>query len=76
MVSTKNKTKSVNQKRTNSTPTKQVVLLEEDEEDAGLSKGIIRSRGEFPHSTLFLSITYRCTEANEKRIPRNRKKRR
>jgi hypothetical protein len=47
MVSTKNETKSVKQQRTNSTPTKQVVLLEEDEEDAGLSKGVIRSEVNF-----------------------------
>jgi hypothetical protein len=47
MVSTNKKTESVNPQRVNSTPTKQVVLLEEDEEDIDLRKGIIRSEVNF-----------------------------
>ena len=49
MVSTKNKTKSATTQRTNSTPPKQVVLLEEYEEDNAkyptdlLPQGTIRS---------------------------------
>jgi hypothetical protein len=47
MVSTNKKTKPVNPQRANSTPTKQVVLLEEDEEDIDLRKGVIRSEVNF-----------------------------
>jgi hypothetical protein len=53
MVSTKKKTKSVNSQRVNPTPTKQVVLLEEDEEDNVkyptdlLPQGTIRSEVNF-----------------------------
>jgi hypothetical protein len=47
MVSTKRNTKTSISQRVNSTPTKQVVLLEEDEEDTGLSNGIIRSEVNF-----------------------------
>jgi replication initiator protein A len=47
MVSAKKKTKPVTTQLANSTPTKQIVLLEEDEEDIGLPKGIIRSEVNF-----------------------------
>jgi replication initiator protein A len=47
VVSTRNKTKYVKTPPANSTPTKQVVLLEEDEEDIDLSKGVIRSEVNF-----------------------------
>ncbi len=47
MGSTNKKTKSVNPQRMNATPTKQVVLLEEYEEDIDLRKGIIRSEVNF-----------------------------
>jgi hypothetical protein len=53
MVSTKRKTKSTTSQRANSTPTRQVALLEEDEEDSGrpttdlLPQGIIRSEVNF-----------------------------
>jgi Replication initiator protein A len=47
MAYTRKKTKPVMTRLTNSTPTKQVVLLEEDEEDIGLPKGIIRSEVNF-----------------------------
>ena len=40
MVSTRNKTKSVTSQLANSTPTKQVALLEEDEEDIGSIGGL------------------------------------
>jgi hypothetical protein len=44
---TRSKTKSATTQLADSTPTKQIVLLEEDEEDIGLSKGIIRSEVNF-----------------------------
>jgi hypothetical protein len=47
MVSTKNKTKSVNQQYVNSSPTKQVALLEADEDTDLLPQGIIRSEVNF-----------------------------
>jgi hypothetical protein len=48
MVSTRNKTKSVTGQRANSTPSKQAVLLEEDEESTDLiSQGTIRSEVNF-----------------------------
>jgi replication initiator protein A len=53
MVSTKRKTKSTTSQRVDSTPTRQVALLEEDEEDSGrpttdlLPQGIIRSEVNF-----------------------------
>jgi replication initiator protein A len=47
MVSTINRAKSVNTKLANPALTKQVALLEVDEEDVDLSKGIIRSEVNF-----------------------------
>jgi hypothetical protein len=47
MVPTKNKTKSVNQQHVNSSPTKQVALLEADEDTDLLPQGIIRSEVNF-----------------------------
>jgi Replication initiator protein A len=47
MVNTRKKTKPATIRLANSTPTKQVALLEEDEEDIGLPKGIIRSEVNF-----------------------------
>jgi hypothetical protein len=48
MVSTKKRTKSATSQRTNSTPTKQVVLLEEEEESTDLlPQGTIRSEVNF-----------------------------
>jgi hypothetical protein len=47
VVSTRIKTKSATTRLADSTPTKQVVLLEEDEEDIDLRKGIIRSEVNF-----------------------------
>jgi hypothetical protein len=47
VVSTRSKTKYAKTLLADSAPTKQVVLLEEDEEDIDLSKGIIRSEVNF-----------------------------
>jgi hypothetical protein len=47
MVSTRKKTKAATTRLANSTQTKQVAILEEDEEDIGLPKGIIRSEVNF-----------------------------
>jgi hypothetical protein len=47
VVSTRSKTKYAKIPLANSAPTKQVVLLEEDEEDIDLRKGIIRSEVNF-----------------------------
>jgi hypothetical protein len=47
MTSTTKKTKSATSQRANSTPTKQVALLEEDEEDIDSRKGVLRSEVNF-----------------------------